>query len=136
MKKIMDKFGICVSSLCLIHCLLTPVFIILFPSLTSTIIVDESLHIIFAVLVIFSVIIAVYPQCRRHGHKDIIAYALAGISLIVLSFVLEDTLGHEGHIGLSILGSISLIIAHIRNIKVRHGKCEPVHKHSSSCKHS
>jgi uncharacterized membrane protein len=148
-KKVMDKFGICVSALCLVHCLLTPVVLILFPSLASTMIEDEKIHMIFAAFVIFSVIIAVYPQCRKHGHKDIIALALGGVILIVLSFALDDILGHAvhahpsghaahstsgGHIILTITGSILLIAAHIKNIKVRHGKCES-HETKISCSH-
>mgnify|MGYP000651601952 CR=1 FL=1 len=75
-------------------------------------------------MVISSVLMAVYPHCRRHGHKDIVAFALAGVTFIVVALFFGHDYGEVIEHGLTITGSILLIIAHIRNIKVRHGRCE------------
>jgi hypothetical protein len=129
MNKILDKIGICVSGLCLIHCLITPFFLILFPSIKLAFFHHEAFHQIFGVVVVSSVLMAVYPQCKKHGHKDIIAWAIAGVLFIMAGIFLGHDLGEEIEHGLTIFGSILLIVAHIKNMKVRHGKCES----KSSC---
>ena len=130
--RIWDKLGICASVLCLIHCIATPVLLLIFPT-TNFFFFDAShmheAHEIFAVVVVISMLIAVYPTCRKHGHKDIIALALSGITFVLAAVFLHDTLNeHLDHL-LTIVGSILLIIAHVKNMKVRHGKCTS-HAHS------
>lgn len=123
MNKIWDKFGICASALCLIHCLATPFIIMLFPSIQFVLGENHFIHEIFAVIVITLVVIAVYPQCHRHGHKDIIAFAVVGSALIISAiFLFEET--PFLHYSLTIAGSISLIVAHVKNMKLRHNKCD------------
>jgi len=127
--KIWDKIGICASGLCLIHCLATPIMLLALPGFEFSPGIDEHFHEIFAVVVVSSIMFAVYPNCRKHGHNDIILIALAGIILILIS-----TFFHQLPIALShtmtIAGSITLIIAHIKNMKVRHGKCSSnTHNH-------
>jgi len=123
MNKIWDKFGICASTLCLIHCIATPFIIMFFPSIKSMIGDDHFVHEVFSVIVITLVIIAVYPQCRRHGHKDIVGFAITGAVLIISAIFIY----HENvtlHYVLTSLGSISMIIAHLKNMKLRHNKCD------------
>lgn len=123
MNKLLDKFGICASTLCLIHCIATPFIIIFFPTIEEMLgNRAEHIHEIFAAIVITLVLIAVYPQCRRHGHKDIVAFALLGVILIIGALFIENI--PVLHYSLTSLGSISLIIAHFRNMKVRHNKCD------------
>jgi hypothetical protein len=123
MGKIWDKFGICASTLCLIHCIATPIIILLFPSIDSFLGNTHIVHEIFAVIVISLVVIAVYPQCRKHGHKDIIAFAVIGSALIITAiFMFEENI--TLHYILTIAGSISLITAHVKNMKLRHNKCD------------
>lgn len=122
MGKIWDKFGICASALCLLHCIATSFIIMLFPSIQSVLGDNHFIHEIFAVIVITLVIIAVYPQCHRHGHKDIIAFAVAGSALIISAIFLFEDIPYL-HYGLTITGSLSLIIAHVKNMKLRHNNC-------------
>lgn len=122
--KFWDKLGICASGLCLIHCLATPVLLLLFPTFKLAFLEHHAIHEILAVLVVSSVLIAVYPQCRKHGHKDIIAYALIGVFLILGAVFLGHDIGEEAEHIMTIFGSLFLLFAHYKNIRVRHGKCE------------
>lgn len=122
--KFWDRLGICASGLCLVHCLATPVILLLFPTFKLAFLEHESIHQILAVVIVSSVLVAVYPQCRRHGHKDIIAYALAGVFFILSAIFFGHDLGEEFEHILTIIGSIFLLVAHTKNIRVRHGKCE------------
>lgn len=123
MNKIFDKLGICASTLCLIHCLATPILILFFPAIEDLLGTSaEHFHTALAVIVVSLVLIAVYPQCRRHGHKDIVAIALIGVGFIIGSLFIEN---HPlAHHSTTIIGSIFLIIAHFKNMKVRHNKTE------------
>jgi hypothetical protein len=134
MNKIWDKVGICASGLCLVHCIATPALLLAFPASTMSFLGAElvhEIHEIFAVIVVASILIAVYPTCRKHGHKDIITIALAGVSLVLSAVFMHDLMSENVSHGLTVLGSIFLIWAHVRNMKVRHGKCtSKSHSHS------
>lgn len=124
MAKVLDRFGICVSGICVVHCIVTPIVIILFPALNTSHLFHDWFHLIFGTVVITSVLIAVYPHCNRHGHKDIVALALLGsISILFALFFGHDLNKYFEH-GFTTLGSVLLITAHIKNMKVRHGRCE------------
>ena len=120
--EIIDKIGICASSLCLIHCISTSLIIFGLPLLGHNFLSHELFHDIFAVVVVVTVVIAVYPHCHRHGHKDIVAFAILGAALVLAGVLMHDFIELPADI-ITILGSVSLIFAHYRNIKVRHGTC-------------
>lgn len=121
MSKILDRFGVCASSICLIHCLATPLVILFFPGVKG--IFTEEAHEVFAVIVVTSIALAVYPHCRRHGHKDIIAMAISGVALVLGAIFFESSMPLALHYGLTTAGSIFLILAHLKNMRVRHGSC-------------
>lgn len=121
--KIWDKIGICASGLCLIHCLATPILLLVFPTLKLTLLESHIVHEIFALVVISSILIAVYPHCKKHGHTDIIAIAFGGVAFVVAALLFHDLPSSIAD-SLTIIGSILLIIAHFKNMKVRHGRCE------------
>lgn len=118
-----DKIGICASGLCLLHCLITPIVLILFPAGHLSFFADELVHKAFGVLVTLSILAAVYPHCKKHGHKDILTLAIIGVIFILTPIFFHDLNIHLSHIS-TVVGSIVLIMAHIKNMKVRHGKCE------------
>ncbi len=127
-KKFWDKMGICASTVCLIHCLATPFILILYPASDLFFIESEIVHQVLGLIVISSALFAVYPHCHRHGHKDILALAFSGAFFIILGIFSHDLPEYMSH-GFTILGSIFLISAHVKNIRVRHGKCESDHTH-------
>ncbi len=130
--KIWDKVGICASTLCLIHCLATPVLLIIFPASSLAKIQESLFHAVFAVIVLGSILLAVYPNCKKHGHKDILTFSILGVFCILASFIFHD---HEASLEtvFTIIGSMFLIIAHFKNMKVRHGKC--INSKVSTCSH-
>lgn len=128
--KIWDKLGLCTSILCLIHCILPPLLMLFIPMNTFSFLEAEGVHGALSVVVVLSIIVAIYPTCKKHEHRDILIIASLGILFVVgAAFIthFNETL----HIVLTMIGSILLIIAHVKNIKVRHGKCTEVDK----CKH-
>jgi hypothetical protein len=130
-----DKFGVCVSGICLIHCLTMPIFLILFPTVSAEVLHEDIVHLVFGITVILLSLTAIIPNCREHEHRDIFYLALAGASIIILALIIEpytsETLEHI----LTILGSITLMTAHFKNMKVRHGKCDTLEENSCSHAH-
>ena len=121
MNKLWDKIGICASGLCLVHCLTTPILLIFYPIFLHT----ETHHIVheaLAFIVVASIMIAVFPKCHKHGHYDIIMIATIGMLLVLGGLFL-----HESSLFFATLttsfGSVFLILAHYKNMKIRHGKC-------------
>jgi hypothetical protein len=129
LNKIWDKIGICASGLCLIHCLATPVLLVIFPAFKFA---EDShghdqghatFHEIFGIIVIASIMLAVFPNCRKHGHYDIMAIALAGMVLVLTGIFVHEIPEIASQIT-TVIGSVLLITAHVKNMKVRHGKCQ------------
>lgn len=121
MSKLLDRLGVCASTICLIHCVATPFVIFFFPAVRGTF--SEAAHEVFAVVVVALIAVAVFPHCRKHGHKDIIAMAAAGTFSILSAIFFEERMPLAFHYILTTIGSIFLILAHLKNIKVRHGNC-------------
>lgn len=125
MNKIFDKIGICVSSVCLVHCLLMPILLLSFPALSAQFDhTEHDVHLYFGILVFLSAAFAMFPHCKKSGRKDILLIASMGVFFVIAGF----TIGHEvseivEHI-LTIIGSILLVTAHYKNIKIKHSKCE------------
>ena len=128
--KFWDKLGLCTSILCLIHCVLPPILMIFLPFNTFSFLQAEFIHDILSIIVIGSMIIAVYPNCKQHEHLDIIGFAFIGIMFIIAA-AFSGHMSSSLHTTLTMIGSLFLIISHVKNIKVRHGKCVE----SKSCNH-
>lgn len=120
--KIWDKIGLCTSVLCLIHCMVPPLLMIFLPFNSFSFLEAEGVHSILSIIVVISIIVAIYPTCKKHEHLDIVIFASLGILLVVGATFMAHHF-ERLHIVLTMIGSIFLIIAHVKNIKVRHGKC-------------
>lgn len=117
-----DRLGLCASVLCLIHCLLPPLLLLFLPFHKIAFLEAEIIHDTLALVVITSILIAVYPNCKKHEHLDIVGFAFLGVFFIIGASLLTS-FSPVVHSIFTILGSIMLITAHVKNIKVRHGKC-------------
>lgn len=126
----LDFLAVSMSIVCAIHCLLTPVMIVLFPILATTIWVQHNFHLWMLLFVLPTTSIAVFLGCRKHNDKIILLLSIIGISLLAI-IALYETLSHYtllfghhhhncSHHGMkhsiiNVIGGISLACAHIRN---------------------
>lgn len=125
-----DRLGICLSWLCLIHCVMTPVVLLLLPGLSFIPAVGHSEdheHFHEALLIVLPILAlaAFVPGYRAHRNKKVFAWGIPGLILISLGvFVFHH--GWETVV-VTIPGSILLIRAHLLN---RHlcSCCEHDHK--------
>ena len=75
-----DKAAIGLSMLCIAHCLLTPIAIVMLPALGATFLDDERFHYALLFLVIPTSIFSLGLGCRKHGRREILMFGLFGFA--------------------------------------------------------
>ena len=121
----LDKAAIGLSVLCVAHCLLTPIAIVMLPALGATFLDDERFHYALLFLVLPTSIFSLGLGCRKHGRREILLFGLFGLLLMSLILILgEDVLGELGEKLSTILGALIIAFAHVRNFRAcQNGHC-------------
>ena len=143
MKNITDKFSICLSMCCILHCLALPVLIVLLPSISSLWINDEIVHVYLVLLAIPISLFAMVKSLKVHNNYKCISLAVVGLLLLVAAIFMHDIgsffseqghvnehghvdeHGHDEHNGIgellekcfTVLGALILVGAHILNLR-------------------
>jgi len=115
----LDKSAITLSVLCLAHCLLLPLVTVLLPTVIATTMDQEIFHTLMVICVLPISIYALTMGCKKHNKMSIGLYG--GLGLIILASALlfgESYLGEMGEKGLTTLGAIVIVFAHIQNYKL------------------
>ena len=120
-----DKLGVFVSSLCLIHCFLFPILVVVAPSIGTHFLDEDYTHRILYGVVALAALSAAIPGYRVHKHLLPFTFFVAGIALMGSSFWAHDVIGHEAETPLAIVGSVLLIVGHLIN----HKKCKTCTHH-------
>ena len=129
-----QKISIWLSSLCLIHCLITPFIIILLPSVSGFFSGWVEALLIFAVVPISSV--AFFPIWVKHKNKTRLVEFLAGISIVLLVQLFYHNLDHSGFHFDQIVETIFMVVgtgliayATYKNRRHTHTCSVPNHEH-------
>ena len=137
MKNITDKFSICLSMCCILHCLALPVLIVLLPSISSLWINDEIVHVYLVLLAIPISLFAMVKSLKVHNNYKCISLAVIGLLLLIAAIFMHDIgsffgeqghgeeHGHNEHHGIggllekifTVLGALVLVGAHILNLR-------------------
>ena len=113
---IADKSAIVLSFLCALHCLLLPAAIVLYPSTLGFLSGDESVHFALLFVVIPISAYALIKGGKVHKSRKVFITGISGLLVLVAAVVLgHDIVGEIGEKILTVLGSIIVIIAHIKN---------------------
>ena len=123
----MDKAAIGLSLVCVVHCLLTPLAVVMIPALGATFLEDESFHYAILYLVLPTSLVALGLGCRKHGRMEILLMGLLGLSILCLILLVgEEVIGEMGEKVSTVTGSAIIAYAHIRNFKLcRKNECSP-----------
>lgn len=114
-----DHFAIGASLLCLAHCLLMPVLLVVIPSMTASIITGESVHVWLICIVIPSSLFALGVGCRQHGRRSFLIIGLSGLSFLILGACAElMNLKHTWEQTFTVVGSLLIAFAHLRNFRM------------------
>lgn len=122
MRRTWDKFGISLSSLCLIHCFSIVLLPLVFPFLI-TYIHNIWIHIIFALIVVGLFPLAFLPGYRLHKSIAVLATAFVAMGFLLAGIVTEDKVSDWISHALSITGSVLIVTAHILNIRLQKKCC-------------
>lgn len=127
-----DRWGIFLSSLCAIHCLVTPFLILALPVLGGYF-ENELVHIIMALFVVPVGVFAFWSGYKHHKKMYLLVMGFVGLSLVGGAPLVHDFL-HMEHLHIdhaheelmTIIGSVTLIVAHVLNRRAC--QCDD-HKH-------
>jgi hypothetical protein len=120
MKKVVwDRLGIAFSSACVVHCIMVA-FLPFFLPFISQYTHSSWIHFIVLFTMLFTTPFAFVPGYKKHGLTWILAMALIGLLLVILSVILEGKVSDQLSHGISICGSLFLVFAHAKNIQHSH----------------
>lgn len=121
----MDKAAVGLSLMCVAHCLLTPIAIVMLPALGATFLEDERFHYVILFLVLPTSLLALTIGCRKHRRVEIVLIGLTGLFILFSVLIIgEELLGKFGEKATTVLGTLIIAFAHVRNFMLcqRH-KC-------------
>lgn len=115
-----DKLGVFLSSLCALHCLLTPFLLVAAPFL-GEIFEQAWVHVALALFVAPVGLYAFISGYRHHKNKFLLAIGVLGVLLVVSALLINHEHGPHEH-GfeldyLTVVGSLILVVAHLWNRK-------------------
>ena len=109
-----DRTAICLSGLCLLHCLAVPLLVGALPALLP--LADERLHTQLLLLVVPLSLIALCFGYARHRSARIAACIVTGLLLLGVGATLADALfGEGGERACTVAGALILAIGHFFN---------------------
>ena len=114
-----DKAAVSLSLLCVAHCFLAPSFIILSSAFVSFTIDNEFIHKFILFVAVPISIYALYTGYKNHKNFSYIPMGVFGIIALFIAVILgESVLGEFGEKGLTLIGSLGVAYAHLKNHQV------------------
>jgi hypothetical protein len=115
-------FGMITSFICLIHCLITPILIVVFPLLISPDAHDIKYEIFFLLLLVFASV-SFWQGYTIHKSRRSLIVAGVGLTLLIGSILtFENHIPFANHMQwsmvMSVLGGICMLLAHYWNYKL------------------
>ncbi len=118
-----DRFGIGLSGLCAVHCLLMPLALAMLSLWPVAFDPDAWLHPIFAALLIPPTLMAIRLAVRHRHARHISLLLGGGLILVLAAMVIGEVAGAMSEAAVTVLGSSLLITGHWRNKRA----CSPAH---------
>lgn len=126
--RILDRMGLGLSMLCLVHCLLLPVLLLLMPG--YRIVLDnfhEGLHYYLYLFILPISLSAFFPRVYFDKQWEFLWGPLSAIVLLGMTLYLHENslLPYEAVLepGLTSVASLALVYFHFRNFKLKNHKC-------------
>jgi MerC mercury resistance protein len=114
--RILDRFAIGLSSLCLVHCLATPLLLLILPAASLTFAFPDSFHLWMLLTAIPVSVLALLAGHRHHGLTLPTLLAFTGIGLLGYGAMFVATRNLE--LVFTALGALFLAGAHIWNARL------------------
>lgn len=108
-----DGLAIGASALCLLHCLILPLMLIVLPTLAAILVVPEWFHLWALALALPTSLLALWSGYRRHRSIKPAAIVLPGLALLALGVFVARAEWVETL--LTVGGAVALTIGHALN---------------------
>ena len=115
-----ERLAIGASAACLVHCLALPLAFAALPALSSVLSLPESFHLWVLAIAIPTALLALLNGRTRHGRSWPLVAGLSGLTLLAIGGLLLES-GSETLA--TVLGSLTLALAHVANWHMRHACC-------------
>ena len=113
-----DYFGMTAATLCLLHCLGTPLLLIAFPFMGLAL-EDDAFHRFMAIIVTLPALLALIPGFIIHRRWQIPVFGAIGLTCFVAAVLLVGPLyGEATEAVLAVSGGLILFAAHVANRQV------------------
>ncbi len=118
-RPIADVSAVGLSSLCLVHCLMLPVVVSVYPATIALTLSDEVFHVFMVLMAIPISVFALFFGCRSHRSYSVGLTGALGIGLLFMSaFLPHELAGETGERLLTVSGALSLSVSHILNFRL------------------
>ena len=115
MQKYFDIAGISLSGICAIHCIFTPMLIMLSPIISMGFWSSHVFHADMIYLIIPTAVLALAVGCTRHRDVWVAVIGINGICILGIAFWSHTFLSENLSIFITLIGSLIIILAHCRN---------------------
>ena len=124
-----DKTAISLSTLCLVHCLLVPSFLVFLSGYVSLSYNNELIHYAILFIAIPVSIYALITDVRNHKSFSFLYLGLIGIISLILAVTLGAQIwGEVGEKVLTTVGALLVAISHFKNYRLcREVECDDCH---------
>jgi len=117
----LDTAAIGLSLVCLAHCVLSLMPLMILPTLGATLLEDERFHYGILFLVLPTSLLALVAGFRKHGQYYVPIIGASGLCILFLVVILgEEYTGEIGEIAITVAGSLIIAYAHARNFVLVH----------------
>lgn len=117
----LDRSGITVSAICLVHCLATPLLAVLVPAFEEFHGGEDLFHRVAALLILAIGSVAFYRGYLHHRKQNLLALGASGFLVVAIGLFqsshIEVVAGLNRQSIFMIIGSLILITAHVLNIR-------------------
>lgn len=114
-QRLTDYTSLSLAGICAIHCFLTPVALIFFPVVGSTLLFEELFHELILFLVIPASVVAMFLGCRRHKDFSVIMLGFVGLYFLIIGAFAAT--GYVESI-LTLIGALIMASGHLRNFRL------------------
>jgi hypothetical protein len=119
----LDKLSAGVSLLCLVHCVVLPVFLSTFTLAGIELVENMTLEVLMLLAGIIAGSLAIWKGMRKHGMWQVLILFVTGMFFMIIGNLPNL---HHAEAALKIFGAVLVINAHI--INYRYSRCRPAIK--------
>lgn len=115
----LDRAAVCLSGVCLVHCLALPLLLVMFPLLGEFFVPHETFHQLILVAVLPTTILALGSGYYRHRRLGVLALGALGLmGLIAAAFTVHRLGAEDLERTITIAGGLILAGAHGWNFRL------------------